>query len=87
MMDRKKGRDMQGEGNYDAAKEFNDAEQKFAESGRVDDAARDAEPESEAEAEELAKAEEIGRARAKDDKPTPAKNKRPHRSKDRSHRK
>ena len=60
-----KGKDMQGEGNYDAAKEFNEAEKKFVESGKVEQAARDAEPKSDAEAKELAEAEEAGRSHAK----------------------
>ena len=59
-------KDMQGEGNYDAAKAFNDAEKKFVESGKVEQAARDAEPQSEAEAEALARAEEVGRSHAKE---------------------
>ena len=60
-----KSKDMQGEGNYDAAREFNEAEKKFVESGKVEKAARDAEPKSEAEAQELARAEEAGRSHAK----------------------
>ena len=61
-----KSKDMQGEGNYDAAREFNEAERKFVESGKVEEAARDAEPKSDAEADELARAEESGRSHAKD---------------------
>jgi hypothetical protein len=60
-----KSKDMQGEGNYDAAREFNEAERKFVESGKVEQAARDAEPKSDAEADELAEAEQAGRSHAK----------------------
>jgi hypothetical protein len=59
--------DMQGEGNYEAAKRFNEKQRKFAKSGRVDRAAADAAPKSEAEAKELARAEDIGRSRAKEE--------------------
>jgi hypothetical protein len=58
---------IQGEGNYDAAKKFDDAEAAFAKSGRVEQAARDAEPKSQAEADEMSNAEEIGKARSKGD--------------------
>ena len=54
-----------GEGNYKAAKEFDDAEKAFVESGRVDEAARNAAPKSKAEAEELEKAEALARSRSK----------------------
>jgi|APDOM4702015159_1054818.scaffolds.fasta_scaffold38314_1 hypothetical protein len=60
-----KPRDMQGEGNYEAAKRFNQEQTKFAKSGKVERAAAEAEPKSEAEAKEMARAEAIGRGRAK----------------------
>src|SRR6202163_5031629 len=53
---------VQGEGDYESAKKFDDDEAAFVKSGRVDKAARDAEPKSQAEADEMKKAEEIGRA-------------------------
>jgi hypothetical protein len=56
---------VQGEGDYASAKKFDDEEAAFAKSGRVDQAARDAEPKSRAEADEMAKAEAIGRSRSK----------------------
>ena len=37
---------IQGEGDYESAKKFDDDEAAFAKSGRVDRAARDAEPKS-----------------------------------------
>ena len=56
---------VQGEGDYASAKKFDDDETAFAKSGRVQQAARDAEPKSQAEADEMTKAEEIGRSRSK----------------------
>ena len=71
---------LQGEGDYASAKKFDDDEAAFAKSGRVQQAARDAEPKSQAEADEMAKAEEIGRSRSKGEDPSakepPAKAKR-----------
>lgn len=58
-----------GEGNYKASKAFNDASKRFVESGRVEQAARDAEPKSEREAKELKEAEQAGKARAKEEDP------------------
>jgi len=62
---------MQGEGNYEAAREFNAAERKFVESGRVDAAARDAAPKTDAERQEMVAAEQKARSRAKEDYPPP----------------
>jgi hypothetical protein len=56
---------VQGEGDYQSAKKFDDDETAFAKSGRVDRAARDAEPKSQAEADAMKKAEEAGRSRSK----------------------
>jgi hypothetical protein len=56
---------VQGEGDYESAKKFDDEEAAFVKSGRVDQAARDAEPKSQAEADEMTKAEEIGKSRSK----------------------
>ena len=60
---------VQGEGNYDAAKEYDDEQHKFVESGKVDAAARAAKPKSPEEAEEMKRAEEAGRSRAKEEDP------------------
>jgi hypothetical protein len=57
--------DMQGEGNRDAAREYNESQRDFVESGDVERAARDAEPKSEAERAELADAERKGRSHAR----------------------
>ena len=62
---------MQGEGNYDAAREFNAAEQKFVQSGKVAAAARAAAPRSDAEREEMLEAEARAKSRAKEDYPPP----------------
>ena len=61
-----KQKEMQGEGNKEAAKEYNEAQQKFVKSGRVKDAAEKSKPKSKEEAEELERAEAEGRSRAKD---------------------
>ena len=56
---------VQGEGDYESAKKFDDDEAAFVKSGRVDKAARDAEPKSQAEADEMKRAEEAGKNRSK----------------------
>jgi hypothetical protein len=56
---------VQGEGDYESAKKFDDDEAAFAKSGRVEQAARNAEPKSQAEADEMKKAEETGKSRSK----------------------
>ena len=56
---------IQGEGDYDAARKFNASEKAFVKSGRVDKAARDAEPKSATEAEDMVRAEEAGKRRSK----------------------
>lgn len=58
-----------GEGNYKASRQYNDATKKFVESGKVDEAAKEAQPHSEAEALEMANAEAEGRRRAKEEDP------------------
>jgi hypothetical protein len=57
---------VQGEGNYEAAREFNEAERKFVASGKVAAAARAAAPKSEAERQAMLAAEEEGKLRAKE---------------------
>ena len=57
---------VQGEGNYDAAREYDERTRRFVKSGRVDDAARAAKPSTPEEAAELEQAEEAGKSRAKD---------------------
>jgi hypothetical protein len=56
---------VQGEGNYTAAREFNEAERKFVASGKVSAAARAAAPTTEAERQAMLAAEKEGKRRAK----------------------
>jgi hypothetical protein len=63
-------RDLQGEGNYDATREFNAAERKFVASGKVAEAARAAAPKNEAERRSMADAEAKGRSHSKGEDPS-----------------
>jgi len=63
---RKVNRQKGGEGNYDTAREYT---KRFVKSGRIEKAARDAEPKTDKEAVELRRAEEVGKSRAKEDEP------------------
>jgi hypothetical protein len=58
-----------GEGNYKAAREFDEAERTFVESGKVEAAEGNAAPKSEAERRELNAAEQQARQRAKEEDP------------------
>ncbi len=74
----KKPNEVQGEGNYDAAKEYDEAQRAFVKSGKVEQAARDSAPKSKAEEEEMQRAEQVGRSHAKEEdpalkRPTPKK--------------
>ena len=60
---------VQGEGDYESAKRYDDAQKNFAKSGKVEKAARDAEPRSESEKREMEQAESAGRRRAKEEDP------------------
>ena len=60
---------IQGEGNYKAAETYNKATKKFVESGKVEQAARNAEPRDQQEAEELKSAEAEGLSRAREEDP------------------
>ena len=64
-----KDKDLQGEGNYDASRRYRERTEQFIESGRVEEAAQNAVPESPEEQEELERAEEAGRARAAEEDP------------------
>ena len=52
---------VEGEGSYSGTKDYNERQRKFIESGKVDEAARDSQPQSESEKHEMQKAERIGR--------------------------
>lgn len=57
--------ELQGEGNYTAARRHRKSVERFVDSGDVERAARDAAPASDEEARELREAEEAGRAHAR----------------------
>ena len=61
--------EVQGEGDYRAARRYNEATREFVEEEDVAEAARDAEPQSEREQQQLERAEQAGRQRAKDEDP------------------
>lgn len=56
---------IQGEGDYDSAKKYDEQAHAFAESGRVEQAAKAAAPRNAREKEEMRKAEAEGRSHAK----------------------
>ena len=60
---------VQGEGDYDAGRRYDKASRDFAESGKVEPAARDAAPEDAREAAELEQAEQKGKSHAKGEDP------------------
>jgi hypothetical protein len=66
---------LQGEGNYEAAREYNEATRDFVQSGRAEKAARDAEPRDAAEATSLEQAEQAGKERSKGEDPAVTRDK------------
>jgi len=60
---------VEGEGSYSGSKDYNERTKKFVDSGKVDEAAREAEPKSEEERHAMKKAERLGKQRAKDEDP------------------
>ena len=56
---------VEGEGSYSGTKDYNQRTKKFIDSGKVEQAAEDAKPQSEQEAHEMQKAERIGKQKAK----------------------
>ena len=56
---------VQGEGDYASAKKYNEHAHEFAQSGKVEEAAREAAPRNAEEKEEMRKAEAEGRSHAK----------------------
>ena len=67
--------DLQGEGNYDAARRYDKAQREFVESGQVDAAARKSAPQNADEAEQLRRAEREGKAHAKEEDPAVSRGK------------
>jgi hypothetical protein len=60
----------QGEGDKESAKKYNDATEKFAKSGKVEKAAKDAERALDgSERAELLKAEQVGKSHSKGEDP------------------
>ncbi len=60
---------VEGEGTYTGTKDYNQRTEKFVESGKVDEAARRAKPQSEEEKQAMQKAERIGKQHAKGEDP------------------
>ena len=56
---------VEGEGSYKGTQDYNERTRKFLDQGKVEDAARNAEPKNEAERQAMQKAERIGKQRAK----------------------
>jgi hypothetical protein len=56
---------VQGEGDYEAARRYDEAARGFAQSGKVEPAARKAAPRDAQEAKDIEKAEDIGKSRSK----------------------
>lgn len=63
---------VQGVGDYEAARRFNESEADFVKQGKVQQAAEDAEPKSPAEKRDLERAEQEGLSRSKGDDPADA---------------
>jgi hypothetical protein len=60
---------VEGEGSYSGSKDYNERTKKFIDSGKVDEAARNAKPQSEEEAHQLHKAERVGKQHARGEDP------------------
>jgi hypothetical protein len=60
---------VEGEGSYSGTKDYNERTKKFMDSGKAEDAARQAKPQSEEEAHQLQKAERIGKQHARGEDP------------------
>jgi hypothetical protein len=61
--------EVQGEGDYKAARRYNEGTREFVKEEDVSGAAREAEPQSAGEEQQLERAEQAGRQRAKDEDP------------------
>jgi hypothetical protein len=64
------GKNVHGEGNYAASKQYNDATRDFVKSGRVEKAAKDAAPASDADALQMQAAEAEGKRHARGEDPS-----------------
>lgn len=61
--------DVEGEGSYSGTKDYNQRTKKFIDAGKVEEAAREAAPQSEEEKHAMQKAERLGKERAKGEDP------------------
>lgn len=77
-------KNVHGEGNYAASKQYNEATRDFVKAGRVDAAAKAAAPESDAEALQMQAAEAEGKRHAKGEDPALSR-KTKHESPDNAH--
>lgn len=68
-MERKDKDKVEGEGSYSGTRDYNERTRKFMESGKVEEAARNAAPQSEEEKHAMQKAERQGREHAKGEDP------------------
>ncbi|HEV7574821.1 MAG TPA: hypothetical protein VGO85_02150 [Caldimonas sp.] len=69
--------EVQGEGDYEAGRRYDKASREFAQSGRVEPAARDAAPHDAGEAEDMERAEDVGKSHAKGEDPLLDKKRKP----------
>lgn len=60
---------VEGEGSYTGSKDYSERTRKFLDSGKMDEAARRAEPKSEQERQAMQKAERVGKQHAKGEDP------------------
>jgi hypothetical protein len=60
---------VEGEGSYSGSKDYNERTRKFVDSGKVDEAARQAAPQSEEEKQAMQKAERMGKQHMKGEDP------------------
>jgi len=66
-----KDKDLQGEGNYDATRRYDQSAHEFAKSGQVDERARAARPASPEEADAMRRAEQEGKSHSKGEDAAP----------------
>lgn len=60
---------VEGEGSYSGSKDYNERTKKFVESGKVEQAAEQAQPQNEEEKQAMKKAERTGKKHAKGEDP------------------
>ena len=70
------GQRNEGEGNKTAAREYNQAQRQFAESGKVDEKAREAEKSLDSEKQELDRAEAVGKSHSHGEDPALTRNRK-----------